>query len=149
MTNEKYEFLLDCHEKAITARSARNRKRYPGKKGPVKLPSDYMSEKEIEALNGECKTYRLGAPMSWDEFSKMPDDLKAMYIKSLREKFNVPDEELAASMGVDIWSFTDGLKTIKLKPRHWGIDGYNWYSTDDCGRFVTWWKISEEEKTHG
>ena len=47
MTNVKYEFLQDCKEKPITARSARNRKRYPGKKGPVKLPSDYMSEKEM------------------------------------------------------------------------------------------------------
>ena len=127
MTNVKYEFLQDCHEKAITARSARNRKRYPGKKGPVKLPSDYMSEKEKEALNGECKTYKLGAPMSWDEFNKMPDDLKVMYIKNLRKKFNVPD----------------CLKTVILKPRHWGIDGCNWYDTDDHGCFNAWW-IKEE-----
>lgn len=136
MTNVKYEFLLDCHEKAITARSARNRKRYPGKKGPVKLPSDYMSEKELEALNGECKTYRLGAPMSWDEFSKMPDDLKAMYIKSLRKKFNVPDRELAMAMDVDVLKFMDCLNTIKLKSSNTDIN--QWYKTKDCSRFIFW-----------
>lgn len=143
MTNEKYEFLQDCHEKAITARSAKNRKRYPGKKGPVKLPSDYMSEKELEGLNGECKTYKLGEHMSWDEFSEMPDDLKAMYIKNLRKKFNVPDQQLAVFMDVDISVFTECLNTIKVKP--FMAKDRSWWATDDHGRFVTWWIISEEE----
>ena len=144
MNNVKYEFLQDCHEKAITARSARNRKRYPGKKGPVKLPSDYMSEKEKEALNGECKTYKLGAPMSWDEFSKMPDDLKAMYIKSLRKKFNVPDEELIIGMATNISAFTECLNSIKLKNKSWNDYGYNWHDTDDCRCFMTWWYVAEK-----
>lgn len=87
--------------------------------------------------------------MTWDEFSKMPDDLKAMYIKGLRKKFNVPDERLAVAMGTDFWTFGYCLKTVKLKPRHWGNNGYNWYNTDDCRRFLTWLKNSEEEKTHG
>lgn len=100
MTNEKYEFFEDCKEKAITARSARNRRARNGSGGGVKLPSDYLSEKQLNSLNGECKTYRLGAPMSWDEFSEMPNDLKAMYIKSLRKKFNVPDENIAEMMGI-------------------------------------------------
>ena len=143
MTNEKYEFLLDCHEKAITARSAKNRKRYPGKKGPVKLPSDYMNEKELEALNGECKTYRLGAPMTWDEFSEMPDDLKTMYIKNLRKKYNVPDRELMMAMDVDVQVFTECLNTIKVKP--FRANDRSWWATDDHGRFVTWWIVSKEE----
>ena len=143
MNNVKYEFLQDCHEKAITARSARNRKRYPGKKGPVKLPSDYMSEKEKEALNGECKTYKLGTPMSWNEFNEMPDDLKVMYIKNLRKKFNVPDQQLAVFMDVDIQVFTEYLNTIKVKP--FRAKDRSWWATDDHGRFVTWWIISEEE----
>lgn len=143
MTNEKYEFLLDCHEKAVTARSAKNRKRYPGKKGPAKLPSDYMSEAEIEALNGECKTYRLGAPMTWEKFSEMPDDLKKMYIKNLRKKFNVPDTEIADMMGVDISVFNEFSSTIK--PGRSVTDDYSWYNSDDCGRFLTWLKNSKEE----
>lgn len=99
---------------------------------------------EMEALNGECKTYKLGAPMSWDEFSEMPDDLKTMYIKNLRKKFNVPDDEVAIGMGADIFAFTECLKAIKLKPEPWGTGGYNWYDTEDYGRFNAWWTISEE-----
>lgn len=147
MSNVLYEFLQDCHEKAITARSAKNRKRYPGKKGPVKLPSDYMTEKEKEALNGECKTYKLGAPMTWDEFSKMPDDLKAMYIKSLRRKFTVPDEELATFMEVDIQVFTECLANIKV--HRFRAKDRSWWTSDHHGRFVAWWIGFKEEKIHG
>jgi hypothetical protein len=142
MTNEKYEFFEDCKEKAITARSARNRRARNGSGGGVKLPSDYLSEKQLNSLNGECKTYHLGAPMSWNEFSEMPNDLKAMYIKSLRKKFNVPDEELATVMGIDISVFAECLRTIKLKPLE--SASYVWYGTDDHGRFATWWTASKE-----
>ena len=35
-------------------------------------------------MSGECKSYRLNSPMSWDEFKAMPDDIKITYIKLLR-----------------------------------------------------------------
>lgn len=147
MSDEKYEYIEDVKDKAFTARSARNKKGHTGKGGAVRTASDFMTKKQLDALNGECKTYRLGAPMSWDEFSKMPDDLKAMYIKNLRKKFNVPDTEIADMMGVDISVLNEFSSTIK--PGRLVTDNYSWYNTDDCGRFLTWLKNSEEEKTHG
>ena len=102
-----------------------------------------MTKKQLDALNGECKTYRLGAPMTWNEFCEMPDDLKAMYIKNLRKKFNVPDQQLAVFMEVDISVFTECLNTIKVKPLM--VNDRSWLATDDHGRFVTWWAISKEE----
>lgn len=141
MSDEKYEFIEDVKEKRFTARSARNKKGHTGKGGAMRTPADFMSKKELKELNGECKTYKLGAPMSWDMFSELPDDLKAMYIKSLRRKFNVPDDEIAIGMGVDIFEFIECLKSIKLKP----FAASDWYDTDDHERFLTWWMISEEE----
>jgi hypothetical protein len=143
MSDEKYEYFQDTKDKAFTARSARNKKGHTGKGGGMKTASDFMSKKQLDSLNGECKTYKLGAPMSWGVFCEMPDDLKAMYIKSLRKKFNVPDFELATAMDVDIQIFTECLKNIRVKPL--GADEYVWLATDDCGRFLTWWMISEEE----
>ena len=142
MSDEKYEFIEDVKEKRFTARSARNKKGHTGKGGAMKTASDFMSKKERESLNGECKTYSLGAPMSWSKFSEMPDDLKAMYIKSLRKKFNVPDDEIAIGMGVDISVFTECLKRIKVK----SFAAPDWYATDDHGRFITWWVISERSE---
>lgn len=141
MSDEKYEFIEDVKEKRFTAQSARNKKGHTGKGGAMRTASDFMSKKERGCLNGECKTYRLGAPMTWNEFCEMPDDLKAMYIKNLRKKFNVPDQQLAVFMDVDISVFTECLKSIKVKP----FAVPNWYATDDHGRFVTWWINSEEE----
>lgn len=145
MSDEKYEYIQDVKESRITARSARNKRGHAGKGGAMKTPSDFMTKKQLRTLNGECKTYKLGAPMSWNEFSEMPDDLKAMYIKNLRKKFNVPDFELATAMDVDILAFTKCLNSIKVK----SFMAPDWSATDDCGRFLTWWKISEDEKTQG
>lgn len=52
-------------------------------------------------MNGECKSYRLNEPMKWAEFKVMPDDLKVVYIKAIREKYNAPVAAIAGMMGVD------------------------------------------------
>ena len=52
-------------------------------------------------MSGECKSYRLNAPMNWDEFKAMPDDIKISYIKLLREKYDVPDRELCRMFGTN------------------------------------------------
>lgn len=145
LSDEMQDWYDDCREKKHTARSAKNR-RGQGRRGPAKLPSDYLTQKQLRAMNGEVATYRLGAPMNWYEFNNMPDDLKVIYVKKLRKLYNVPDEELAMAMGVDILEFQTCLHKLKLNPRH-AIEGdYNWYDTDDNGRFHTWWIVSEEEK---
>lgn len=142
-SDEAWDYIQDCKEKKITGASYRNKRGNAGKSGGMKTASDYMTKKELRAMNGEVQTYRLGSPMSWEEFSTMPDDLKKMYIKNLRKKFNAPDEELALAMGVELAAFTEGLKSIKLSPRV--CEDRSWYDTDDHGRFQTWWIVIEEE----
>jgi hypothetical protein len=39
--------------------------------------------------------------MAWKEFMSMPDDIKVTYIKLLREKYNVPDKNLAEMFRVN------------------------------------------------
>lgn len=98
----RYEFNQDCREKKITARSARNTRTYNGKAGHVRLPSDNLTKKEREALNGECIKYAsLKKPMTWSEFKELPDDLKVEYVKSLREKFKLPNTAFAEMFGID------------------------------------------------
>lgn len=100
MRDEKYEFLTDCREKKSTAQSAFKRRTHTGKSGCT-LPHEKLSKKELNKMNGKTKTYRLNDPMSWTESKSMPDDLKIMYIKALRKKYNVPVRRLAIMMGVD------------------------------------------------
>lgn len=72
VTDEKYLFLTDCAEKKRTAHSCHNRKTHAGKGGRVRLPHNNLTKKELEAMNGEVKSYRLNDPMTWREFSLLP-----------------------------------------------------------------------------
>ena len=65
-------------------------------------------------MSGECKSYRLNSPMSWDEFKAMPDDIKATYINLLRNKFGVPDSIVAEMMGVHKVTMPNVIKRIGL-----------------------------------
>lgn len=100
MKDEEYVFRTDVRDKGITARSARNKRTHNGKGGRVKFPSDHLTKKELNAMNGEVKSYRLNEPMSWNEFKAMPFDIQAQYVKLLRARYKVPYEEIGKMFGV-------------------------------------------------
>ena len=100
MTDEKYTFITDVAEKKRTARGAFNKRTHNGKGGKVRFPSDYLSNKERNEMNGEVREYRMNSPITYAEFKKYPDDLKKNYVKRLRDMFDVSDTDIAAMMGV-------------------------------------------------
>lgn len=114
MTDEKFTFIEDLRDKKKTATGAYHKRTHCGKGGAVKFPSDFMTKKEIAAMNGEVKSYKLNGPMTWAEFKAMPDDIKIVYIKALREKFDVADTKIALMLGV-------GQKTVSNETRRLGI----------------------------
>lgn len=133
MNDEKYLYISDVREKRNIARSAYNRKPHAGKGGKVMMPSDYMTRKELKAMSGECKSYRMNEPMPWKEFKAMPDDLKISYIKLIREKFGVPATEMCRALGIShntlkLEIARLGLNEGKGKFNHnWDKDGwYRW-----------------------
>lgn len=130
MTDEKYIFTQDVRDKKTTARSARYRRTHNGKGGSVKLPSDYMTKKEIQAMNGKAESYRINAPMKWAEYKALPEDLKVVYIKAIREKYRAPYRSLADMFGVSFGAvakemsrlgFADGEKGRRYK---WDKEGF-------------------------
>jgi hypothetical protein len=118
MKDETFLFHSDCRDKKNIARSARNKRTHNGKSGGVKFPSDYMTKKEIKAMSGEVKSYKLNEPMSWKEFKAMPDDIKVTYIKLLREKFIAFDSAIAEMMGINNCSFSQEMKRLGLNTGH-------------------------------
>lgn len=112
MNDAKYIFVQDVKNKKQTGRSSRNRKTHGG---AVKLPSDYMTKKELNAMNGETTTYRLNEPLTWKEFRKMPDDIKVMYITALREKYDVPDSYIAQMMHINRPDFSKEMARLNLR----------------------------------
>lgn len=130
MTDERYTFVSDVRDKKRTSRGAFNKRTHCGKGGAVKFPSDFMSKKEIMAMNGEVKAYKLNDPMTWGEFKSMPDDLRSGYIKSLRERFSVSDAEIGRMMGVARSSVSSETKRLGIPAsntrgrRVWDKDGW-------------------------
>lgn len=115
MSEEVLDFIEDCKERTSIAKGAKAKRGRAGCRGPVRFPSDYLTDEQIAALNGECKTYRMNAPMDWDEFNTMPTDLQIEYIKSLRKKFRVPDYAIADMLGVDTEILQFHFQTLKLR----------------------------------
>ena len=146
MSDAEYEFVTDVKNKKSIARGAGKKKSHSSKSRKCTLPSDKYTKKQLNSLNGKVKTYRLGEPMTWHEFTVMPDDLQRMYIKELRKKFNVPDEELANDFGIKHNTFSKHISNLGLCSRKASTLDSNWYETEDHEKFTAWWIIAKEAK---
>lgn len=115
LPDEQWAMIEDSIDKKRTAASAFKQRTHCGKGGRVKFPSDNLSKKELKAMSGECKSYRLNDPMSWDEFKSMPDDLKVTYINGIRERFGAPDKYIAEMFGISQGQLGLYLHDLKLE----------------------------------
>lgn len=102
-SDEEHDFITDSMEKKRTARGAHNKVTHGGR---VRFPADYMSKKELKAMNGAVNKYNLNLPMKWADFKKMPDDLKKQYILQLREQYGASDSKIAGMLGVSGWTLS-------------------------------------------
>ena len=114
MIDEKFTLVETNRERANIARSARyvNRKG----KGSVKIGVEYRTEKELQALNGEVKSYDLSKVLSYKEFKELPDDLKNEYFHALYEKHGASNNCL-----VSLWHVSSN--TISFYRKLYGVRG--------------------------
>lgn len=147
MPDEQYVMISDSIEKKKIAHSSHNRKTHCGKGGRVKFPSDYLSKKELKAMNGEVKSYNLNRPMTWEEFRSMPQDLQIMYIKKLRNEFGVPDIVLSKAMGICKSSFSKAMRDLNLSlGKSAGATGKKWLNSEKSSKFYEYWNKFENKK---
>ena len=147
MPDEQYVMISDSIEKKKIAHSSHNRKTHCGKGGRVKFPSDYLSKKELKAMNGDVKSYNLNKPMTWEEFRRMPQDLQIMYIKKLRNEFGVPDIVLSKAMGVCKSSFSKAMRDLNLSlGKSAGATGKKWLNSEKSSKFYEYWNKFENKK---
>jgi len=137
MNDEKYIFLTDAAEKKKTARAIRNTNRTG--KGPIRFPSDYMTKKERDAMNGEVATYNLHRPMKWKEFMSMPMDLQKQYIEWLDQVFDVGDNTLASMFGVS-------QNTINLRRKTLGVQVGKRRGRKSKEQIIRWETFLREER---
>lgn len=92
------DFDYDVMQKKRTARGAVHRKR-GSKSKKCTLPSDYLTKKELKAMNGEVKSYNIHERMDWKKFKELPDDIAIAHINWLIETFGCTTAPLAESLG--------------------------------------------------
>ena len=129
MTDEKFVFVSDVRDKKRTARGSFNKRSHAGKGGAVKFPSDYLTRKEKEAMNGEVKSYRLNSPMDWKSFRAMPDDIKVLYIRGIRERYGATNTNIAEMLGIHKVNFAREVSRLGLNAGHRRskpFDGEGW-----------------------
>ena len=87
------DFDYDVLQKKRTAAGARHMKRGSRSKR-CSLPSDHLTPAQLKRRNGPVSTYKLDAPMGWDDFKSMPVDLQKKYMTNLVETYGATNEML-------------------------------------------------------
>lgn len=85
-SDEEYLFRCDSRDKKRVAASAHKQRSHCGKGGRVRFPSDNLTRKELKAMNGEEKIYRVNEFATQEEYDSFPDDIKKIYDKEIVEK---------------------------------------------------------------
>lgn len=80
LTDEQRDFMNDSREKKRIAWGSRNKRSHCGKSGGIRFPSDSLTKKERAAMDGEVITYQLSEVLTDEEFNRLPDDIKKLYI---------------------------------------------------------------------
>lgn len=128
MNDAEYLFRQTSAERKRIGRGDFNKKRQGGKQ--VRLPSDNLSRKEWEKMNGECKTYDMAKPVAWEYFKLWPADLQRSYLLGLGEKFGIGVAHLADMFHISrcsIYNLMNKLN-VHLDGRHPGRDLKPWFA---------------------
>ena len=114
MTDEEYVFRQTERERKRDGRGTFSKKRQGGK--TIRFPSDMLTKKERNAMNGEVDTYNFKNPLKWKQFQAMPTDIQQAYLDMLTERYRgISNALIGESMGVKNNVFAPYLLRHKLK----------------------------------
>ena len=114
------DFDYDALQKKRIAAGARHMKRGSRSKR-CSLPSDNLTPAQLKRRNGPVSTYKLDAPMRWDDFKAMPMDLQKQYLTNLVETYGATNEMLGDMFYVHpthVGAVKKALGVVSHNPRH-------------------------------
>lgn len=94
---------------------------FGNRKCNCRLPSDHLTRAELKKRCSDVTTYKLNAPMKWDAFKEMPDDLKREYMEGLQKNYGATDAMMAQMFGVHIQSVFDMRKKLGVSAPNRGF----------------------------
>ena len=91
-----HDFDYDAMQKKRIGHGARHK---VGKRRGCSLPSDSLTNKQIQNLEGDVTMINLNEPVSYEQFKKLSDGLKTTYINNIIQKYHVGFASIARMMG--------------------------------------------------
>lgn len=116
MNDYEYTFRQDVKEKKAIARNAFCKKS-GAKSKKVTLPHEFLTKKELEAMNGEVRTIQLGKPMTWEELRTLDNDLQERYLQMLIDGYYASTKEIANMLKTTRGTLTSHISRNKLNVR--------------------------------
>lgn len=95
---EYYQTIRERKDLANQSKHVKN----GSKSKKCSLPTDYMTQKQIEERNGPVMTYSLGKPMSWEDFKKLPPEIQREYLVGITEKYGAPASKVGQMFGISL-----------------------------------------------
>ena len=109
MNDAEYIFKQTSAERKRIGRGDYHKKRQGGRQ--VRLPSDHLSKKEREAMNGECLTYNMNGPVKWATFKYWPEDIQREYLQKLEEVYRASTLDISLMMHTSY----DNIRLLKQR----------------------------------
>ena len=85
MDDERAVFIEEVRERKAVAQSAKKRSGYTRYNESFKKPSEHW--KVLRGKNGAVMEYKIGQPISWEEFKSYPKDMQQEWIDAFCERF--------------------------------------------------------------
>lgn len=67
----------------------------------VRTASDVLSDRDWDRMNGHIRIYQLGRPLTRRQFLALPEDLRRLYVKLLRDKHGATRQQARQLTGED------------------------------------------------
>ena len=103
----------ELREKKRLASSGRRKCVHSGRVR-VRMMSDALSEQEWARMNGHIRIYQLGRPLTRRQYLALPEDLRRIYVKLLRDKHGATRQQVRQLVGEDL-----GLRFGTGDARRW------------------------------
>ncbi len=81
------------------------------------LRQDYLTERQLNKLDGPVKTFSLGKPLDWEEYSQLPDDLRKLYLEKLCAKRHATAKMIGKMLGRPDEFVQTELKRLSVSPK--------------------------------
>lgn len=109
----KKELFADLKDRRAEASGAR-RKKNGSKSKACSLPSDRLTHRQWEKLNGPMNIFAMNVPTDYETLSKQSEDIQKEYIMNLLDRFNITVSKISEMLGISPSFGMNYVKTLGI-----------------------------------